>query len=143
MAKIFYKDAAVAILVYDITRKQSFEEIKNYWIGQLKDHAPKNLGNILYNSVIAIAANKSDMWENEEVDEKVGKDYAKDVNALFKSISAKTNSGIEDLFKAVGSKFVHPAFTDVPLGERVTGMNRQQSVKLGQDSNKKRQGGCC
>ena len=44
LTKIFYKDAAVAILVYDITRKSSFEEITNYWINQLKENANKNIG---------------------------------------------------------------------------------------------------
>ena len=39
--KIFYKDANVAILVYDISRRESFEEIKNYWYGQVKDNALK------------------------------------------------------------------------------------------------------
>jgi len=29
--------------VYDITRKVSFDEIKNYWYAQLKEHAPKKL----------------------------------------------------------------------------------------------------
>lgn len=48
LTKIFYKDAAVAILVYDITRKGSFDEIKNYWYAQLKEHAPKKLSKILY-----------------------------------------------------------------------------------------------
>jgi small GTP-binding protein len=43
LIKIFYKDASVAVLVYDITRKQSFEEIKNYWVSQLKENAPKNI----------------------------------------------------------------------------------------------------
>ena len=43
MNKIFYKDAKVALLVYDITRKSSFEEIKNYWVDQLKEHANKDI----------------------------------------------------------------------------------------------------
>ena len=43
LTKIFYKDAGVAILVYDITRKESFEEIRNYWYNQIKDYAPKNI----------------------------------------------------------------------------------------------------
>ena len=43
LTKIFYKDAGVAILVYDITRKESFEEIKKYWYNQIKDFAPKNI----------------------------------------------------------------------------------------------------
>lgn len=53
LSKIFYKDATVAILVYDITRKQSFEEIKKYWISQLKEQAPKKLSkkNILKNNL--------------------------------------------------------------------------------------------
>ena len=36
LAKVFYKNAAVCILVYDITRRTSFEELKKYWITELK-----------------------------------------------------------------------------------------------------------
>lgn len=43
LTKIFYKDAAAAILVYDITRKDSFLELKNYWYDQVKETAPKNI----------------------------------------------------------------------------------------------------
>ena len=47
LTKIFYKDAGVAILVYDITRKESFDEIQNYWYNQIKDHAPKNISKLI------------------------------------------------------------------------------------------------
>ena len=43
LAKVFYKNAAVCVLVYDITRKSSFEELKNYWVGQIKDNAQKDI----------------------------------------------------------------------------------------------------
>ena len=43
LTKIFYKDAGVAILCYDITRKESFEEIQKYWYNQVKEYAPKNI----------------------------------------------------------------------------------------------------
>jgi small GTP-binding protein len=43
LTKIFYKDSSVAILVYDITNRKSFEEIKNYWYNQIKDYAPKSI----------------------------------------------------------------------------------------------------
>ena len=43
LTKIFYKDDGAAILVYDITRKESYEEIQKYWFNQIKDHAPKNI----------------------------------------------------------------------------------------------------
>ena len=42
LSKIFYKDANVCILVYDIANKESFDEIRNYWIHQVKEYAPKD-----------------------------------------------------------------------------------------------------
>ena len=47
LTKIFYKDAGAAILVYDITRKESYEEIQKYWYNQIKDHAPKNISKLI------------------------------------------------------------------------------------------------
>ena len=43
LTKIFYKDAGIAILVYDITRRETFEEIQKYWYHQIKESAPKNI----------------------------------------------------------------------------------------------------
>ena len=43
LAKVFYKNAAVCILVYDITRRNSFEELKKYWITELKANASPNV----------------------------------------------------------------------------------------------------
>ena len=37
--KVFYHDCVIAILVYDITSKKSFENIKNYWWEELKKNA--------------------------------------------------------------------------------------------------------
>lgn len=44
LTQIFYKDASIAILVYDITNEESFDEIQNYWIEQIRESAPKNIG---------------------------------------------------------------------------------------------------
>ena len=43
IASMFYKEADVAILVYDITRKESFEQIKQYWLNQIKEYSPENI----------------------------------------------------------------------------------------------------
>ena len=43
LAKVFYKNAGVCILVYDITRRKSFEELKNYWINEIKSNSSPNL----------------------------------------------------------------------------------------------------
>ena len=73
LTKMFYKDAGAAILVYDITREVSFEELKNYWANQVKENAPKKI-------VLVIAANKSDLIDSEKVDEKTGREFAKEIN---------------------------------------------------------------
>ena len=39
VTKIYYRDASIIILVYDITNKKSFEEIKNYWIKDIRKNA--------------------------------------------------------------------------------------------------------
>ena len=43
LAKVFYKNAAACILVYDITNKISFEDIKTYWVPELKENAQPNI----------------------------------------------------------------------------------------------------
>ena len=43
LAKVFYKNAAVCILVYDITRKSSFDSLKNFWFKEIKENAKKDV----------------------------------------------------------------------------------------------------
>ncbi len=44
LTQIFYKDASIAILVYDVTNEESFEELQNYWYEQIKESAPNDIG---------------------------------------------------------------------------------------------------
>ena len=43
LPRFFYKNAGIVILVYDITRKESFEEIKKYWYNEIKEKCKKNI----------------------------------------------------------------------------------------------------
>mgnify|MGYP002626452312 CR=1 FL=1 len=52
LTTIFYKDASIAILVYDITNEDSFEEIQNYWYEQIKENSPKDIGKFIYNKIL-------------------------------------------------------------------------------------------
>lgn len=90
LAAMYYQDAKAAILVYDITKKASFEGI-NYWITELKSKAPEGIK-------IAIAANKADLVEQEAVNSQEAKQFANDNKAIFKMTSAKDGMGIIDLF---------------------------------------------
>jgi small GTP-binding protein len=48
LTQIFYKDAAIAVLVYDITSEESFDEIQNYWYQQIKESAPKDISMLYF-----------------------------------------------------------------------------------------------
>ena len=39
LAKVFYKNSSICILVYDITKRKTFEELKNYWYEEIKSSA--------------------------------------------------------------------------------------------------------
>ena len=39
LVKVFFKDSSVNLLVYDITNKKSFEELKNYWYKDIKENS--------------------------------------------------------------------------------------------------------
>jgi len=101
LAKIFYQSASVAILVYDVTLKNTFENLKEFWAGEVKTNAPEDI-------ILAIAANKSDDYINQQVDIQEGKDLAKSLNAIFVCTSAKLGNGIDDLFRMVAEKFIDP-----------------------------------
>jgi len=45
--KIFYKDVNAVILVYNITLRSSFENLKYYWINKIKENAPPNISKII------------------------------------------------------------------------------------------------
>ena len=38
LARVFYNNASVCIMVYDITSKKSFEELKNFWAEDIKNN---------------------------------------------------------------------------------------------------------
>ena len=105
LTQIFYKDAAIAILVYDITSEKSFEEMENYWYKQIKEFAPPNI-------IIGIAGNKFDLFNDEKIPEDKAKNFAKEAGGIFRYTSAKESVGIQELFVLLGLKYLDPNFVD-------------------------------
>ena len=138
LTKLFYKDVNAAVMVYDITRKQTFEELKNYWTEQIKD-------NSLSNTFIAIAANKSDLVDKEEVNEEEARDYAKSIDAIFLSTSAKNAQTVQDLFTALGKKFMNCGnitYNNEPENDNLPSKKRRDTQQLSKKTEQKRKG-CC
>lgn len=98
ITKMFYKDANAVILVYDITKKESFEQLNIYWAKQVQELCPSNV-------IFAVAANKADLLEDEQVTEEEGREFAKSLNAIFALTSAKNKAGIEKIFLEIAKKY--------------------------------------
>ena len=101
--RIFYSNSKVVVLVYDVTNKKSFDELKNYWWGQIKENCNNNI-------IIALAANKCDLYEQRQVSDEEGEEFAENLGALFASTSAKNDSGITKLFEDIASRILDPDF---------------------------------
>ena len=103
LAKIFYKDALIIIFVYDITTEFSFTAIKDFWFKETNENADNE-------PILALVANKVDLYKDEKITNDMGKAYADEINAIFQNTSALSNSGIDKLFENLGNKFLNPDF---------------------------------
>ena len=138
LAKMFFKDAAVALIVYDITSKKTFDEIKNYWMNLVKENGPKQI--IMY-----IVGNKSDL--NEQITEEEARKYAESLGIPLWFTSAKDSTGIEELFEEIGKKYLSPEFSNNEeiiqrkmRKNEVTKVNKEAASQDNQNASKK---GCC
>ncbi len=104
LAKMYYRDANIAILVYDLTDKKSLDGLKS-WHKELKDQGPKNM-------ILAIAGNKSELVDNKSDTIENGKNYAKKHGAIFQTTSAQENKGIEELFNQILDEIVEHSLID-------------------------------
>ena len=136
LAKIFYQNAAVAVLVYDITRRESFDKIKNFWIKEIKENAPSDI-------ILALAGNKSDNYENEVVNLAEGKQLAKEIDAIFQSTSAMLSHGIEELFLNIGQKFINPGGSFSEPNTTIKEDEFRKGVKLKNQKKRKEKKKCC
>ena len=96
---IFYKEAYVCIMVYDITNSDSFESIKNYWYNIVKENSFDDI-------IFGIAGNKIDLYEKESVDQNKVKEYCDSIDGIFKTTSARQNTSIDDIFQELGKRFI-------------------------------------
>ena len=136
MARLFYQGAKMAILVYDTTRKESYDNIKNWWYKDIKEHGDPDI-------VIGIAGNKSDRYDDEEVPEQEAREFAESIGAVFSLTSTQNNSGIDELFKDMGKKYLCPNSStiesDIQKPEQKEESN--QNIKFGEKNVDKKNDG--
>ncbi|XP_064123792.1 ras-related protein Rab-2A isoform X1 [Loxodonta africana] len=88
ITRSYYRGAAGALLVYDITRRDTFNHLTT-WLEDARQHSNSNM-------VIMLIGNKSDLESRREVKKEEGEAFAREHGLIFMETSAKTASNVEE-----------------------------------------------
>ena len=125
----FYKESYIVCLVYDITNKESFENLKKIWYPELVEYGEKY-------RIIALIGNKVDLYLDEEVSEEKGKEFANEINAFFMRTSALNGTGIEELFDELVEKYLKEVKGQI-LEENKNDKKKDENIKINEKTDKK------
>ena len=98
ITRTYYKGAIGALLVYDITKHDTFDHI-NKWINEVKNNGSKDI-------VCMLIGNKKDLEEERQVRYEEGKELADKNKMLFLETSAKTAENVQECFYLSAEKIL-------------------------------------
>ena len=133
---MYYKKSDAIIFVYDITNKESFDNLKNSYneVKQIVD----------FNKIFCyIVGNKNDQYLVEQVKKEEAQKYANSINATHRCVSALEGSGINELFDFIGRAFFKKKDN---FSESIKADKNNKEFSLDPDSkekNKKNKKSCC
>jgi small GTP-binding protein len=132
LTKIFIKDAKIALLVYAIDDKNSFNDLE-MWLNIVKEINTDKI-------ILGIAANKADLYKKAEVTDQQGKKYAKEIGAEWRSTSSLLDDcGIDDLVDVLFNKYL-----EAKALKKTGSLNNQDTIVLKNINNENnRNSGCC
>lgn len=122
----YYRDAHALLLLYDVTSKTSFDNIRA-WLAEIYEYAHDDV-------VIMLLGNKSDMASERVVRRDDGARLAKEYGVAFMETSAKTGLNVDLVFTAIARKLKSLKLH----GTSVNGFNVVEFVER-----EKQQGSCC
>jgi len=140
ITRSYYRGAAGALLVYDITRRDTFNHLTR-WLEEAKQNSNPNM-------VIMLIGNKSDLHTRRAVSFKEGEQFAEENGLIFLETSAKTAANVEQAFIKTAEKIYEKILSGVydvtneAHGIKV-GMNQNSNGGLNGAGRGNKSGGCC
>ncbi|XP_076914107.1 ras-related protein Rab2BV-like [Bidens hawaiensis] len=136
----YYRGAVGALLVYDITKSQTFDNVQR-WLRELRDHADSNI-------VIMMAGNKSDLSHLRALAEEDGQSLAEKEGLSFLETSALEAYNVEKAFQTVLTQIYHVISKKALAAQEANGgggtalPGQGTTINVG-DSSAKTKKGCC
>ena len=96
IAKNYYKGSHGILLLYDITKITSFENIRE-WIRDIKEEVSEK-------AIIFLIGNKIDLTDNRKISKEKGEELAEEYKIPFFEASAKSGENVDEVFKALYKK---------------------------------------
>ncbi len=129
--KIYMKDAKIALLVYDMTVQNSFNNLQN-WYKELKE-----INNSV--EVFGVIANKSDLYEESVIDKTEGENYAKTINATFYETSAMDYESVSAAFEGLTKKYVEKKDKEEKKRKEEESKKTEEERKKKEEEDRKRE----
>ncbi|KAJ7294738.1 hypothetical protein O6H91_Y235900 [Diphasiastrum complanatum] len=135
----YYRGAVGALLVYDITRHVTFENVER-WLKELKDHTDSNI-------VVMLVGNKSDLRHLRAVSVEDGQSFSEREGLYFMETSALESTNVENAFKQILTQIYRVVSKKaLDVGEDTSAVpGKGQTINVGskEDVTATKKVGCC
>lgn len=123
LTKMYYRDATVALLVFDLTNPESFRSL-DAWRLEIAEHGPRSI-------LLAVAANKEDVVAGTDAE---AQRWAQMHDAIYQRTSAKTSTGVEQLFLEIALALT---------SDKTASIKQRASAVVLRTPQRKNHGNCC
>ena len=116
-----YKGAVGIVLIYDITNKKTFDNVRS-WITSIEEETSKKI-------ILILVGNKADLKDERKVQKEEGEDIAKEFNLPFFESSAQSGLNVKSVFETLAKLIVEKKAQSANQGQKLTNIKKVEKKK--------------